>query len=119
KAKQGKPAIPAANTQLTPNAIPAANAQGTPEIPAVIAQGTPSENITKSKQGKPQVTETRQAIDASQQAVIELAQYAAARDVDLLPQQVRQLRDVVKSDNSPEAVAAAVARAKDVVNVQA
>ncbi|EPZ8237682.1 hypothetical protein ACXWGB_001453 [Vibrio fluvialis] len=119
KAKQGKPAIPAANTQLTPNAIPAANAQGTPEIPAVIAQGTPSENITKSKQGKPQVTETRQAIDASQQAVIELAQYAAARDVDLLPQQVRQLRDVVKSDNSPEAVAAAVAHAKDVVNVQA
>ncbi|EKO3451785.1 hypothetical protein NTE11_003636 [Vibrio fluvialis] len=119
KAKQGKPATPAANTQLTPNAIPAANAQGTPEIPAVIAQGTPSENITKSKQGKPQVTETRQAIDASQQAVIELAQYAAARDVDLLPQQVRQLRDVVKSDNSPEAVAAAVARAKDVVNVQA
>ncbi|MBY7812158.1 hypothetical protein KW448_10975 [Vibrio fluvialis] len=119
KAKQGKPAIPAANTQLTPNTIPAANAQGTPEIPAVIAQGTPSENITKSKQGKPQVTETRQAIDASQQAVIELAQYAAARDVDLLPQQVRQLRDVVKSDNSPEAVAAAVARAKDVVNVQA
>ncbi|EKO3555787.1 hypothetical protein H9W00_004337, partial [Vibrio fluvialis] len=68
KAKQGKPAIPAANTQLTPNTIPAANAQGTPEIPAVIAQGTPSENITKSKQGKPQVTETRQAIDASQQA---------------------------------------------------
>ncbi|EKO3436053.1 hypothetical protein NTH51_003385, partial [Vibrio fluvialis] len=119
KAKQGKPAIPAANTQLTPNTIPAANAQGTPEIPAVIAQGTPSENITKSKQGKPQVTETRQAIDASQQAIIELAQYAAARDVDLLPQQVHQLRDVVKSDNSPEAVAAAVARAKDVVNVQA
>ncbi|EKO3514374.1 hypothetical protein ACQZMW_000619, partial [Vibrio fluvialis] len=107
KAKQGKPAIPAAK------------AQGTPEIPDVIVQGTPSENITKSKQGKPQVTETRQAIDASQQAIIEVAEYAAARNVDLLPQQVRQLRDVVKSDNSPEAVAAAVAHAKDVVNVQA
>ncbi|UYI46226.1 hypothetical protein OFO16_10230 [Vibrio natriegens] len=119
KAKQGKPAIPAANTQLTPNAIPAAKAQGTPEIPDVIAQGTPSENITKSKQGRPQVTEARQAIDASEQSIIEVAEYAAARDVALLPQQTRQLRDVVKSDNSPEAVAAAVARAKEVVNVQA
>lgn len=76
-------------------------------------------NPTKQLQMIPLVTEARQAIDASQQAIIEVAEYAATRNVDLLPQQVRQLHDVVKSDNSSEAVAAAVAHAKDVVNVQA
>ena len=120
KAPQSTPSEgPAAKPQGTPNEIPTVKAQGTLEIPNTISQGTPSENITKSKQGKPQVTETRQAIDASQQAIIEVAEYAAARNVALLPQQVHQLRNVVKSDNSPEAVAAAVAHAKDVVNVQA